>query len=130
MYNTKYKCRYYDFDFSKDDYIDNDEKDFIKNILYREDLMNIFNVDDADDFSIFDNIFTELYEKIKNYQPLEECLKKAAHFLLSENPEIGLCIFYSYDFMFITHICISEYLETGKISDENINVLKKCVNNS
>ena len=57
-------------------------------------------------------------------------MKKTATLLLSEDTELGLYILYSYHYMYITHKCVSEYLETGLISQENINTLNKCVNNS
>jgi hypothetical protein len=56
-------------------------------------------------------------------------MKKIAVLLLSEKPEIGLCILYSYDFMYVTHNCVTEYLDNGLISEENINLLKNLVNN-
>lgn len=131
MYDTKYKCRYYEDNiFLENNDITDDEKDLIRNLLYKEDLINIFCMSENDDFCIFDNILCNLYQKIKNYKPLEECMIKASSYLLSENSELGLCILYSYDFMHITHLCVSEYLETGSILQENIEILKKYVNNS
>ena len=131
MYNTKYECRYHKDDvFLETDAITNDEKEYIRDILYKEDLLNIFNIDINDDFEEFNYILSELNEKIKTYQPLQECIKKTATLLLSEDTELGLYILYSYDYMYITHKCISEYLESGSISYDNINLLEKCVNNS
>jgi hypothetical protein len=127
MYNIKYECRYHKNDiFLETDIITDDEKDFIRNILYKEDLVNIFEIDSNDEFEIFNDIIPNLYEKIKNNIFLKECMKKAASKLISEDEELGLCILYSYDFMYLTHKCVSEYLDTGLISDENINLFKKC----
>lgn len=130
VYNTKYECRYHKDDiFLETDDISDNEKDYIRDILYKEDLINIFNIDNNDDFETLNQILSEINKKVKDYQPLQECMKKTASILLSENTEIGLFILYSYDYMYITHKCISEYLETGIISQENINLLNKCVNN-
>jgi hypothetical protein len=49
--------------------------------------------------------------------------KKMAAKIMSEDIQTGLCILYSYDYMCITHKIVSEYLDTGSISEENINLL-------
>ena len=51
-------------------------------------------------------------------------MRKLAGEVMSEDEEVGLIILFSYDFMYQSHKCISELLETNKISDENINLLK------
>jgi len=130
MYNTKYQCRYNNDDvFLETDMVTNDEKEYVRNILYKEDLINIFEIDCSDDFNIFNHIISTLYSKIRNCQPLVECMIKVSKELLIEDHEFGLCILYSYDYMYLTHICISEYLDTGKISEENKELLYKCINN-
>jgi hypothetical protein len=125
MYDTKFVCRYHKDDvFLVTDNINEHEKYFIRDVLYKEDLLNIFSIDCCeDDFDAFSNIITELYSKIKDYSPLKECMKKMAAKIISEDPQLGLCILYSYDYMYITHKCVSEYLDTGSISEENMNLL-------
>ena len=45
MYNTNYECRYHKNDvFLKTDIITNNEKEHIRNILYREDLCYILKI--------------------------------------------------------------------------------------
>ena len=136
MYNITYECRYHRNDvFLETDDVTDDEKDYIKNVLYQEDLMNIFNLEQYDDYKNFYNedilkdTMSELYEKLKENEVLLDCMKQLANALFSENPEIGLCLLYSYDFMYVTHKCVVEYLDNGLISDENINLLKTLVNN-
>jgi hypothetical protein len=53
-------------------------------------------------------------------------LKIAGRWLI-EDEEIGLMMLYSFDFMYVTHKCVSEYLETSKISDINLNELKTLI---
>ena len=125
MYNTKYECRYYKNDvFLETDDITEDEKEFIRNILYREDLLHIFSIDANDDSSVFDKVIAELYAKIHTNGELKECMKLSASKLISENEETGLCILYSYDYMYLTHKCISSYLENGIIFEKDLNKLK------
>lgn len=126
MYDTKFECRYHKDDiFLETDQVTDDEKNFIRNILYREDIINIFLIDFNDDFDILNNLMNELYEKIKNFSPLKECMKKMAKIILSEDEHSGLLLMYSYDYMYISHKCISEYLDTGSISYENMKLLSE-----
>jgi hypothetical protein len=127
MYDTKFECRYHRDDvFLEIDNVNENEKWFIRDILYKEDVLNIFSIDCFnDDFDIFSNAITELYNKIKECEPLTECMKKMAGKVMSEDLQTGLCILYSYDYMNITHKCVSEYLDTGSLSDENMKLLEE-----
>ena len=125
MYNTKYECRYYKDDvFLETDEVTEDEKEFIRDILYREDLLHIFGIDDNDETDLFDMVISELYKKINTCNELRDCMRLAAGKIISENEEMGLCILYSYDFMYLTHKCVSAYLENGVISETDLTLLK------
>jgi hypothetical protein len=129
MYNTKYECRYNKDDIFLDiDEISEDEKEYIKNVLYKEDLFNIFDLNQNDELGCFDFIIEELYDKLRDCIKLRDCMRKLAATIISENEELGLCLLFSYDFLFITHKCICEYLETGKIHDDNITILNNKIN--
>jgi len=125
MYDTKFECRYHKEDvFLETDKVNDYEETFIRDILYKEDLLNIFSIDYYDDdFDTFSNIIPELYSKIKECKPITECMKKMAAKVLSEDLQTGLCILYSYDYMHIMHKCVSEYLDTGLLSEENMKLL-------
>ena len=130
-YNTNYICKYNNNVFSQDEEVklSENEKYFVNDSLYRNDILNIFNLEEYDAYKNFYNedilkdTMSELYEKIKENEVLLDCMKQIAAVLLSENPEIGLCLLYSYDFMYVTHKCVAEYLDNRLISDENINFL-------
>jgi hypothetical protein len=129
-YNTKYQCRYNNDDiFLDSDKVSIDEKNYIRDILYKEDLTNIFEIDSSDRFNIFNDIIPTLYERIKCNNDLKECMKKIAATIISDDEVLGLCLLYAYDFMYLTHKCVSEYLDSGIITDENITLLKKNINN-
>ena len=49
--------------------------------------------------------------------------------LLSKDEQFGLCILYSYDFMYLTHKCVSDYLTTCNISNDNMELLENIINN-
>jgi hypothetical protein len=106
------------------DNVTDDEKEFIRNILYREDLLNIFSIDANDDSDVFDDIISELYKKVNKCDQLKECMRLSASKLISEDEETGLCILYSYHYMHLTHECISSYLENGVVSEKYIRLLK------
>lgn len=130
MYDTKYLCRYHKDDiFLETDDVTNEEKDFIRHILYKEDLLSIFKIDAEQEFEIFDIILGEIYDKIKDNEFLQNCMIKVSSSLFCQNVEFGLCLLYSYDFMSLTHKCVSEYLETGNISEFNSNLLNNAINN-
>ena len=69
----------------------------------------------------------KLYERIRNNAELSCCMKSVAGFLMSTDEELGLMILFSYDYLYLSHICISEFLEKDKISEYNIQNLKKII---
>lgn len=131
MYNTKYECRYHKEDvFLETDEVTNEEKDYIRNVLYQEDFLNIFNFDLNADFdnTFTDEIFTELYKKLSSFTKLRECMKKVSEKIIFQNIEhYGLCFLYSYDYMYLTHKCVSCYLETGTDDNETIRLLNEMI---
>ncbi len=121
MYNADFECRYHRDDvFLETDNISDEEKAYVRDLLYKEDVLNIFSVDFNDDFDVFEQVMGDVYEKIKNCVPLKGYMKKLATALLSEDEQMGLVLMYSYDYMHISHKCVSEYLTTGSISENNL----------
>jgi hypothetical protein len=121
MYNTKYVCIYN----SKDVFLDTDEvtiteKDCILNILYRQDILSIFELEDFDEKILNQSIF-ELYEKVKENLKLRKIMIHLAEQLMSNDEKMGFLIMYSFDYLYVTHKYISDFLETGDISEENLN---------
>ena len=124
MYNTKVNCTYNDIDIFLDtDDISNKDKEFIRDTIYRQELLNILGITEFNDIEMEKGI-NNLYEKIKNCNALRECMLKTASRFLSDDAEFGLMILFAYDYMYLTHICISEYLEKGEVSEKNITNLK------
>jgi hypothetical protein len=132
MYNTKYECRYYKGDvILPDDTVTDEEADYIRNTLYQEDYLNIFsisygeNFDFNEDFQMLSKAIYNLYEKIEDNDLLKMFMKKAAATLMSDDLQLGLCILYSYDYMYLMHECVSEYLDSGVISLVSIDKMNK-----
>jgi hypothetical protein len=127
MYNTKVMCTYNTSEvFLPTDNISNKEKDFIRECLYRQELLNVLGIEDFNQNEMNAAIH-DLYEKIELCIPLKECMTKVTGSLLSEDLELGLMLLYAYDYMYLSHICVSEYLETGQVSEENIRNLRAVI---
>lgn len=130
MYNTKYECRYYkDSVILPDDDVTSEEADYIRNTLYQEDYLNIFSINgvniDDNEIKLLSKAIYNLYELIKNSDTLKLFMQKASANLMSEDLQLGLCVLYSYDYMYLTHECVSEYLDTGFISVDRIDRMNK-----
>ena len=128
MYNTQVVCTYNTPEvFLETDDITGDEKAFIRDTIYRQELLDIFceNDDNDDKLSIAIN---DLYKRVKYCEQLTKCMLKLAGKYMATNEEFGLMLLFSYDYMYLTHICICEFIETGTITDENISKLEKAIN--
>lgn len=125
MYNTSFECRYHRDDiFLETDNVNENQKNYIRDILYREDLICVFNIEMNDTMNVFEASIDELFERLKDSDELVSLMKQKAGMLLSDDPKKGLIILYSYDYMHATHPCVVEYLETNQISKKNLNILQ------
>ena len=115
MYNTKFVCTYKSYS----DY-------FLSDTFFLKNLLNIFQIDDLDFEKHEHEIQQEvvnIFEKIKSHKQFMKCIKKVQILFPVTDEVIGLMILMSYDFLYLTHPCISEFLDEGKISDNKINAL-------
>jgi translation elongation factor EF-Ts len=138
MYNTKVVCTYNTPEvFLETDDITDDEKAFVRDIIYRQELLNVLNIDyeneDNDNDDKISESVKELYNRVKDCTELRKCMVKVVekHInvgkYMTNNEELGMMLLLSYDYMYLTHICISEYLDTGAISDDNMRKLDKAI---
>jgi len=127
MYNTKILCTYHTSDvFLNSDELSDSDMDFIRNTIYRQELLDILNIEEFNENEM--NIaLHELYEKIKYSTELIECMRKLASHFTSTDEEFGLMLLFAFDYMYLTHICVSELLDTGKITPINLWNLRKSV---
>jgi len=124
MYNTKIICTYNSPEvFLDTDNVTNEEKDFIRDTLYKTELLDILGIEEFDETKT-NIVMHDLYQKLEDCLELKECMTKLANKFLSEDLELGLMLLFSYDYMYLSHICICEYLEKGQITENNINNLK------
>jgi len=137
VYNTKVVCSYHTLEvFEETDDVTEEEKIFIRNAIYRQEFSDIFEIENNLDMIECNNLIDKLYEKIKYHNELKECMIYVAeHFMtnmsnrecccMSNREKDGLIVLFSYDYMYLTHLCICELLEKGEISEINIKNLKK-----
>ena len=138
MYNKQFICTYNYYDsrlrkynlttqYDMEDVVDLED---VSEILYRAELMQVFFITDVDNVdweSSLKNKIVELFKLVSSHLELVECMKKTANLFLSEELDIGFMVLFSYDYFFLTHICICEFLESGSISEQNINALKNII---
>jgi hypothetical protein len=86
------------------DGVNDDEASFIRSCIYRQELLNIFCLEEFDESAINKQIDV-LYEKVKDCDSLKEFF----------NDLLGFTILYSYDYLYVMHPLVSELLETGTI---------------
>ena len=95
-----------------------------------QELLNIFGIDEYNEKEMdkaMEEAISELYIKVKDCDALKECILKLADNFMITNNLVSLMLLYSYDYMHLTHICISDFLENGKIEENNILKLKEII---
>ena len=111
MYNTLLKCTY-----------NNNASDLAQEDQYRTEFLSAFNLEEFDDKQINKEV-SELFERVKHSPELTTCMTKSAATFFSEDLQTGLMGLFAFDFLYLAHPCICEFLETGTIAEENINAL-------
>ena len=126
MYNINYTCIYNKTDIflkEEEDNLSEDDKDDIRDELYRNDMLHILDANDIENNNV-DKELHNLYERIKSCDFLVECMTELAGRWISEDKEFGLLILYSFDYMYAMHLCVCDYLEKGIIEDDNVKLLR------
>jgi hypothetical protein len=127
MYNTKVVCTYNTPEvFLEEDNISEEEREFVRDVIYRQELLDILRIDKYNE-KVIDKGIHELYEKVKENDFIKECMLKLTEQFMRTDADFGLMIMFSYDYLHLTHLCISEFLDTGKISETNILKLRSVI---
>lgn len=127
MYNVENLCIYpyydeellpycttqFDQDFMKK-YVYDFSNDEIRNSLYQANFLESFNLNEFNE-EIVNNELNRLYNLLINHDRFKECMKILANTCMSEDLYVGLMILFSYDYFFLTHTCICEYLQQNDI---------------
>jgi hypothetical protein len=117
MYNTEVVCTYNAPEvFTGSDTISDDEKEFIRDTIYRQELLDILGMSEFNEDEM-NRAIHELFEKIKDNKDLVKCMTILAGRFLSEDLELGLMLMFAYDYMYLTHICISTFFRIKRCED-------------
>ena len=122
MYNIEYVCSYMDDDvFVETDDVNDIEKEFIRHCIYRQDLLNLFQLEIFDENVLNKNI-DKIYNKIKHNPDIVKCVTTIGEQLGVDN-DTSFMILYSFDYMYLTHMCVCELLNIGEVSPKYMNQL-------
>ena len=141
MYNSQFISTYSYYDsnlrnkFHSGDNINLDDvKEFeeLSEIIYQADLLRAFGftVEDLEakiELEVNAELIHELYSQINVHPSFAECIEKANNKHLCEDLEFGFIALFSYDYFFLTHKCICEYLTNGNIAEKSIENLKRAL---
>lgn len=109
--------------FLETDEVNDDEKTFILSCIYRQDLLNIFGLEEFVETTI-NNKIIKLFKLLKYHGGLYDCMLIAAKAVSEEDGLSGLMVLFSFDYLHFVHPCICEYIDTGKIQLEKLEQLK------
>jgi hypothetical protein len=109
--------------FLESDKINEAEKTFILSCIYRQDLLNIFGLEDFVETTINTKI-AKLFKLLKYHSGLYDCMLIATKAVSEEDGLSGLMVLFSFDYLHLAHPCICEYIDTGKIQLEKLDKLK------
>ena len=123
-YETNYNLFFDDSAFEGDE--TEEDKESIRTLLYQKDLLAVFSMNDFDE-DIINKKTRDLYVILKNNEDLLFCMKELSQKCIYSNEEIGLMMFFSFHYMYLSHPCISEYIKTGSVSETNLNILKESI---
>ena len=115
--------------FLETDIITDQEKDFIRNCIYRQELLNTFGLEDFDE-KILESVVRELYilvEKEQIFSTFIEILLN--NFPLTKEEECFMVLF-SFDYFYITLECLKDYFKNKSISFQNYDYLSKSLYSS
>jgi hypothetical protein len=126
-------CTYHlDDVFLETDIISNKDEDFIRNCIYRQELLNTFGLEEFDE-KIIDSSIKELYTFLKDTS-IYPILSTFTQIISTNFPFIKeedcFMILFSFDFFYATLECLKDYSKSGRITDKNYDTLNKIIYSS
>lgn len=134
MYNCDFSCTYKDIENkyiteaiarSKDAESDDDLEDtyFLCEEIYRIEMLKCFFLEEFEEDTINAKM-KKLFCVCSNYPPLMEIIDVAKKCVLMEDPEMAFMFLFSYDFLYLTHPCIKQFILESTIDDKLLLQLK------
>ena len=112
IYNTNYVCSYMDSDvFIETDNITDSQREFVRDCIYRQDILNVFYLEDFDEEKI--NFYIE-----KIHILLKDNMSFNKIFVTLGQGEslVGLMMLFSYDYFHLSHPFLSECIKTSNVN--------------
>jgi hypothetical protein len=112
----------------KFDLKDVNEFEDLSEFIYQNEFMNTFNLGSSNEHTPID-ILTTLFGEIKllNCHKMNDILKLLKEQYLCLNEDDAFVYLFSYDYFFLTHKCICDFLNEGEISKENLDNLERSI---
>lgn len=121
MYNILYECSY-----NKDTMVSNsynlEEKTEIQNMIYREDILNIFGLHKFDE-EIINREIEIIYGELQDVTEINIISSKLAASFMSEDKLLGFSILYSFDYLYLIHPFVCIFKNTKVLDKQLINKL-------
>ena len=93
---------------------DSETSNEISNCIFQSDFLQAFNLTDFEE-DLINKETKRLYKIFVENGEFKACMKKVANKYVSEDLYIGFMLLFSYEYFFLTHSCICEYLNTKEI---------------
>jgi len=130
QYNISYTCHYKDYkkninliETEEFKSFTEEDKYYLEKKIYQDDLLSIFCFEKEEDFidENVNKIIHDLYLKLEKYEKMKLLMQK----INKEDPEMGLMIMFSMDFLYLAHPCFCEFLEKDFVSPDKFTLLEK-----
>jgi hypothetical protein len=116
----------------EEDFLDNDDYSKEEVLLlcdhtYRMEVLEVFRMQVFDEVGMNAHVCA-LYNDCKTSEELMSCAEA-----LDKDLEVGFRLFFSYDYFYLAHKCIAEFLKNGQICEDSLNsflLLLKATKNS
>ena len=70
-------------------------------------------------------IISALFKNINGEKFIKSCMTKVSNkFFYSSDLELGFMVLFSFDYLYLVHPCICEFIETDKISETNNSLIE------
>jgi len=150
MYNTLFMCTYHFYDASLvkmnpvskmivdvSPIIHEESEDELLEmavIVYKTELLAFFGLNEYDDKKVNDMIeglYKKIFAELSNDNGksiLMKMVEKLSAHLLSDDLMSGFILLFSYSYFHLTHLCLCDFLNDGKMNEMHINALNGAIN--
>lgn len=120
IYNVNHSSVYkrIEDDFSNNTDFSKEEVLLLCDHTYKMEILSVFKMTVFDEEEMNEKT-SMLYNNCKTNEELMSCAKVLTS--VENDLEVGFRLFFSYDYFYLAHKCIVEFLKNGKISEDSLN---------